>query len=76
MNGTSAHFQPTDDDKAHQRRLVLGELRQGPRSTHDLRALAVMSPAARVLDLRRQGLMIDTLRVGRCAVYSLREVAA
>ena len=76
MNGTSAHFQPTDDDKASQRRLVLTELRQGPRSTHDLRALAVMSRAARVLDLRRQGLIIDTLRVRRCAVYALREVVA
>ena len=61
MNGTSAHFQPTDDDKASQRRLVLTELRQGPRSTHDL---------------RRQGLIIDTLRVRRCAVYALREVVA
>lgn len=76
MNDTSAFFEPTDDDKASQRGLVLSELRQGPRSTHDLRALAVMSPAARVLDLRRQGLMIETLRVGRCAVYALREVLA
>lgn len=74
MNGTSAYFQPTDDDRASQCQLVLSELRQGPRSTHDLRALGVMSPAARILEWRRHGLTIDTLRVGRCAVYALREV--
>lgn len=76
MNGTSTHFDPTGDHKANQRRVVLSALRQGPQSTIDLRALSVMSPAARVLDLRRQGLTIDTLRSGRCAVYALREVVA
>lgn len=73
MNGTSSHFEPTDDHKANQRRLVLSALRQGPQSTIDLRALHIMSPAARVMDLRRQGLNIDTLRKGRCAVYALHE---
>lgn len=76
MNGTSTHFDPTGDHKANQRRVVLSALRQGPHSTIDLRALHVMSPAARVMDLRRQGHSIDTLRNGRCAVYLLRQVVA
>lgn len=76
MNETSVHFNPSDDGKAKQCLLVLSELRKGPRSTNDLRALGVMSPAARVLDARRSGFVIDTLRVERCAVYALREVAA
>ena len=76
MNGTSSFFEPTADDKASQRAVVLSALRQGPKSTIDLRALQVMSPAARVMDLRRQGRHIVTLRNGRCAVYALREVFA
>lgn len=76
MNSTSTHFNPSDDIKARQRQLVMSELRKGPRSTNDLRALGVMSPAARVLEARRSGLVIDTLREGRCAVYKLCEVAA
>lgn len=76
MNSTSTHFNPSDDIKARQRRLVIAELRIGPRSTNDLRALGVMSPAARVLEARRSGLTIDTMREGRCAVYALREVVA
>ena len=76
MNSTSTHFNPSDDNKAKQRQLVMSELRKGPRSTNDLRALGVMSPAARVLEERRSGSIIDTLREGRCAVYALREVVA
>lgn len=73
MNGTSQHFEPTDDAKSSQCRVVLTALREGPMSTIDLRALHVMSPAARVMDLRRRGLSIDTMRKGRCAVYALHE---
>lgn len=71
MNGTSEHFEPTEDAKTSQCRVVLMALREGPMSTLDLRALNVMSPAARVMDLRRRGLIIDTMRMGRCAVYAL-----
>lgn len=74
MNGTSQHFNPIDDAKASQCGVVLTALREGPRSTLDLRALHVMSPAARVMDLRQRGLSIDTLRSGRCAVSRLCEV--
>jgi Helix-turn-helix domain len=76
MNSTSMHFEPADDDKANQSIVVLSALRQRPQSTIDLRALHVMSPAARVMDLRRKGLQIETKRTGRCAVYALREVSA
>ena len=76
MNSTSSFFEPTATDKASQSAVVLSALQQGPQSTIDLRALHVMSPAARVMDLRRQGREIVTLRNGRCAVYALREVLA
>ena len=73
MNGAGQHFDPDRHDRAGQQRVVLSALRQRPQSTIDLRALHIMSPAARVMDLRRQGLNIDTLRNGRCAVYALHE---
>ena len=73
MNPTSQHFNPADDRKSHQCEVVLNALRQGPKSTIELRELNVMSPAVRVMEWRRRGLVIDTLRVGRCAVYALRE---
>lgn len=76
MTSASEHFEPTDKTKARQCAVVLTALRQSPQSTLDLRSLLVMSPAARVMDLRRQGLHIDTLRNGRCAVYALRQVVA
>lgn len=68
----STFFEPTGSDKASQCAVVLSALRLGPQSTLDLRSLGIMSPAARVLELR-QRLSIATLRTGRCAVYVLSD---
>jgi hypothetical protein len=66
-------LEPSESTKEKQGRIVLNALRQGPKSTLDLRALHVMNCAARVLELRRVGVRIETLRKGRCAVYILHE---
>ena len=63
-------FEPSNDDMAGQQRVVLSALRQGPQSTIELRALHLMSPAARVMDLRRQGL--DYRHAAERAVRRLR----
>ncbi|WP_374487013.1 helix-turn-helix domain-containing protein [Zoogloea sp.] len=56
-------FEPGDHAKARQRAVLLAELRQGPVTTIQAReALGIMSPAARVLELRRSGLDILTVR--------------
>ena len=65
-------FKPPQDETAKQCALVLAELKQGPRSTLDLRDLNVASPACRVYDLRKSGHDIVTLKQGRFALYVLR----
>lgn len=56
-------FEPNENAKARQRATLLAELRQGPVTTlHAREALGIMSPAARVLELRRSGLDILTVR--------------
>ena len=57
-------FNPREIAKAHQRSVILAELTKGPANTIFLReTLGIMSPAARVLELRRAGLHIVTKRV-------------
>jgi hypothetical protein len=46
-----------------QRARLLDRLRQGPLSTLDARAdLDILHPAARVMELRRKGYLIETMR--------------
>lgn len=72
-------FRPAADSAATQAARVLERLREGPASTADLRAILGISasPAARVLDLRRVGHTIHTVRttVGGAVVacYVLQE---
>ena len=71
--------------KAHQRKLILDALRQGPLTTIAARELlGVMSPAARVMEARRAGHNIETMRrvvwdaegrAHRSAEYVLRGAA-
>ena len=74
-------FEPDNTAKAKQRTLILARLKEGPVSTLEARALGAMSPAARVLELRKAGWQIatehrlsadDLGRVTRCGVYVLR----
>lgn len=56
-------FDPSETAKAHQRAALLAELRVKPVSTiHAREILGIMSPAARVLELRSLGHTIVTLR--------------
>lgn len=64
-------FEPSEEAKTLQCRLVLAELSKGPKTTLDLRAVGVMSPAARVMSLKRAGIGIVTLRQGRQGLYVL-----
>ncbi len=69
-------FAPLDADKTAQQQTVLAALREGPRSTLQLRSLGVAHCAARVLELRRQGFDILTSRAGRFALYVLQSGGA
>ena len=55
-------FNPAPESKAKQCALVLSLLKKGPQTTLDLRSASVMSPAARVMDLRKGGAPIETVR--------------
>lgn len=60
------NFTPTDTTKATQRSALLGHLKQqhGSISTLESREqLGIAHPAARVMELRRQGFQIETGRV-------------
>lgn len=81
MNTTENSFAPGETAKARQRATLYTDLRKGPVSTvHAREVLGIMSPAARIMELRRQGHAIIT-RVGhvvdaaglshRSAVYEL-----
>jgi hypothetical protein len=62
-----AEFRPTESDSASQRARLLAALHHGPVTTSQARALlgTPASPAARVLELRKAGLKVQTLRT-RC----------
>lgn len=67
MNG--ADFKPSVEAISAQCTTVLAELVKGPQTTAALHALGVLAPAARILNLRRAGHRISTLRSGRQAQY-------
>lgn len=45
---------------SNQRKVLLGKLREGNVSTPDARKMGIMSPAARILELRAKGYKIKT----------------
>lgn len=54
-------FDPSDTAKYRQRATLYTDLRKGPVSTiHAREVLGIMSPAARIMELRRQGHKIVT----------------
>jgi len=63
--GDDLNFTPSDTSKANQRRALLTHLKQhGKVSTIESREqLGISHPAARVMELRRQGFQIETRRV-------------
>ena len=79
------NLNPSQEAKAHQRKLILDALRLGTLTTIAAREdLGVMSPAARVMELRRAGHSIKTVRrivwdvegrAHRSAEYVLRAAA-
>ncbi len=69
-----SEFKPADSVTAGHAAAILAALRQGPRTTSELRAMTgAMSPAARVLDLRNAGHRVVTCRAGRQARYMLSQ---
>ena len=76
-HGTTRHpyittERPHIQDRAAQRARLLGMLRRGPVSTLEARAACIMSPAARIFELRQIGLeIITTTREDRVAIYHL-----
>ena len=57
------NLNPSHEAKAHQRNLILDALRRGPLTTISAREdLGIMSPAARVMEARRAGHCIETVR--------------
>lgn len=71
MNG--AEFTPNHAEQVTQCSAVLAALRVGPQRTADLYRLGVLAPARRILDLKRSGHHINTVRVGRIGVYVLHQ---
>jgi len=79
-------LEPSPQAKAKQRSTILEALKSGGISTVDCRErLGILHPAGRVLELRRQGWLIDTVpvtrfddqgRPHRIAFYKLRGGAA
>lgn len=67
----SVDFRPDAATISAQCALVLNALVDGPKTTAQLHGIGVLSPAARVLSLRRAGLRVKTLRSGRQAEYLL-----
>lgn len=68
-------FKPSAEARSAQCALVLAELMKGARTTSQLHAIHVLAPAARVMELRRAGVRIDTLRRDGQGCYVLREGA-
>ena len=58
------NFDISSSEKSRQRALILDALRSGPLTTIQMRdQLAVLSPASRVMELRRAGYVISTSKV-------------
>lgn len=70
MNGTD--FKPSAEAISAQSAGVLAALLEGPQTTAALHALGVLAPAARVLNLRRAGHLIETQKIGRQGLYVLK----
>lgn len=68
---SGADFQPSAEAVSAQCAVVLVELGKGPRTTTELHMIGVLAPAARILDLRRAGHEVATVRSGRQACYVL-----
>lgn len=64
-------FMPSGDDLDRQLGLTLAELRKGPRTTLELRALNVAHPSGRIMTLRRLGFNIKTSKREKFAEYHL-----
>lgn len=85
MNGVD-FTGPAESERTRQRQLVLAALRVGPLSSVEGRErLGVLSPAARVMELRRAGHHITTVRgtrldeqgrSHRCGIYVLTATEA
>ena len=75
--GTTRHPHTTTErppiqDRTAQRARLLAMLRRGPVSTLEARAACIMSPAARIFELRQIGLeIVTTTREDRVAIYHL-----
>ena len=80
-HGTTRHpyittERPHIQDRAAQRARLLGMLRRGPVSTLEARAVGIMHPGGRVLELREAGYQIITdIQENRVARYILTEEA-
>lgn len=66
-------FKPPLEARTAQGRFVLDLIREGKSTTSELQARGVLAPAARVMELRRAGYKILTVRAGRQAWYVLDE---
>lgn len=75
------NFSPKSTASEAQRQRILEELRNGPKTSYQLRRLGCYQSAARIIELRRRGFNIETERVTlydrdgylhpRCARYHL-----
>lgn len=68
-----AEFKPAEAQRSTQCLTVLAALRTGPQRTADFFDLRILAPARRILDLKRAGHCINTVRVGRIGFYVLCE---
>lgn len=57
---THAHAIKTSTSNEAQERVILEELRKGPRTTDQLRAAGAFQSSARIFGLRRRGVEIET----------------
>lgn len=76
------HFSPKSTATEGQRQRILEALREGPKTSYDLRRMGAYQAPARIIELRRMGYDIETELVTlydrdgylhpRCARYHLR----
>lgn len=76
------HFSPKSTATEAQRQRILEALREGPKTSYDLRRMGCYQAPARIIELRRMGYDIETELVTlydrdgylhpRCARYHLR----
>ena len=76
--GANFDFTPGEGTRANQRRALLRHMQQhGSITTLEAReGLGVASPAARILELKRQGVQIETRRVFRIDAAGRRHSVA